>query len=131
MTNQIIDTDKTNRLHKPIIDADRLQAQAAADLLVGKRIGQIDRTTEGKSWHIIGAVGPFLKIQTHNNNGGTHTRLISADDYQRCDRYKSRIPVRRYPHAMPIIDADGIQATRSANHRTTQPDIIVAREAAQ
>ena len=126
MTNQIIDTDKTNRLHKPIIDADRLQAQAAADLLVGKRIGQIDRTTEGKSWHIIGTVGSYLKIQTRDN-----IRLISADDYQRCDRYKSRIPVRRYPHAMPIIDADGIQATRSANHRTTQPDIIVAREAAQ
>ena len=112
-----------------IIDADGRQTQSAADLRVGKQIGQIDRATEGKSWHIIGAVGPFLKIQTHNNNGGTHTRLISADDYQRCDRYKSRIPVRRYPHAMPIIDADACQIVSTTARRIPQPEIIVAREA--
>jgi len=123
MTNQIIDTDKTNRLHKPIIDADRLQAQAAADLLVGKRIGQIDRTTEGKSWHIIGTVGSYLKIQTRDN-----IRLISADDYQRCDRYKSRIPVKRYPDAMPIIDADAEQAKRTDIRARAQEAVIIAEE---
>lgn len=30
-----------------------------------KQIAKINRATEGKSWHIIGAVGSYLKIQTH------------------------------------------------------------------
>jgi len=29
MTNAIIDTDKTNRLHKPIIDAEKRQKEQA------------------------------------------------------------------------------------------------------
>lgn len=61
-----------------------------------KQIAKINRSTEGKSWHIIGAVGSYLKIQTHNSNGSTFIRIIAIDDYRRDDRYISRIPVYRY-----------------------------------
>jgi len=33
-TNQIIDTDKTNRLHKPIIDAEERQKEQAPIIVV-------------------------------------------------------------------------------------------------
>jgi len=91
----------------PIIDADRQQAQAAVELQVGKQIGQINRRAEGKSWHIIGKVGSYLKIQTKNSAGTT--RLIRADDYLRPDRYRSQIAVYKYPTETPIIDVDARQ----------------------
>ena len=115
-----------------IIDADRKQDHAAdpgIQIPGGKQIGQIYRATEGKSWHIIGTSGPYLKIQTKNSNGTSNIRLIAAAAYQRRDCYPSRLPV--YSVAAPIIDADGIQAARSTPRRIAQPDIIVAREMAQ
>lgn len=110
-----------------IIDADSLQAQNA-DLQVGKHIGDISRMSEGKTWHIIGTLGPYLKIRTNNNNGCANTRLISADAYNRPDRYPSRLPVYRYPQLAPIIDADTEQMIMAAPGKIMQPKIIVARE---
>lgn len=108
-----------------IIDADSLQAQNA-DLQVGKHIGGISRMSEGKTWHIIGTLGPYLKIRTNNNNGCANTRLISADAYNQPDRYPSRIPVYRYPNIAPIIDADACQIAQTTPRRIAQPEIIVA-----
>lgn len=110
-----------------IIDADGIQAQNA-DLRIGKHIGDISRMSEGKTWHIIGTMGPYLKIQTSNNNGCANTRLISADAYNRPDRYPSRLPVYRYPAAEPIIDADTEQISKATPREIQQSEIIVARE---
>lgn len=84
--------------------------------------------SEGKSWRIIGAVGPYLKIQTKNSNGCANTRLISVDAYNTPDRYPSRLPVYRYPVTEPIIDADTEQMIMAAPGKIMQPKIIVARE---
>lgn len=113
-----------------IIDADRRQIMHA-NFQVGKHIGDISRMSEGKTWHIIGIMGPYLKIQTSNTNGCANTRLISADAYNRPDRYPSRLPVYRYPAVEPIIDADACQIARTTPRRIAQPEIIVAREMAQ
>ena len=64
----------------------------------GKRVSSVTRSTEGKTWTIIGTVGDYLIIRT-TSHGDTRTRLIYADDYQRCDRYREKIPVMRYPES--------------------------------
>ncbi len=114
-----------------IIDADGIQDRGA-EFRAGKQIGQIQRATEGKFWHILGTEGPYLKIQTKTANTGIYyTRLIRADDYHRPDRYRTHIPTYRYPASMPIIDADACQIARTTPRRIAQPEIIVAREMAQ
>lgn len=110
-----------------IIDADGIQAQSN-EFRVGKHIGDISRMSEGKSWRIIGAVGPYLKIQTKNSNGCANTRLISVDAYNTPDRYPSRLPVYRYPVTEPIIDADTEQISKATPREIQQSEIIVARE---
>jgi hypothetical protein len=109
-----------------IIDAGEIQEQSAT-LQVGARIGRVSRRSEGKTWRIIGVMGPYLIIRI-KNNGNTNTRLISTDAYRRCDCYASQIPVFLCPPTTPIIDADAKQIVTAEPHRTTQPDIIVARE---
>ena len=64
----------------------------------GKRVSSVTRSTEGKTWTIIGTVGEYLIIQTVSH-GDTRTRLIYADDYKRSDRYGEKIPVMRYPES--------------------------------
>ncbi len=113
-----------------IIDADGLQAQSN-EFRVGKHIGDISRMSEGKTWNIIGTLGPYLKIRTHNNNGCANTRLISVDAYNTPDRYPSRLPVYRYPVTEPIIDADACQIARTTPRRIAQPEIIIAAEVAE
>lgn len=112
----------------PIIDADA-RNQQSNDFRVGKRVGDISRMSEGKTWHIIGSIGPYLKIRTSNKNGSTNIRLISADAYRRKDCYPSRLMVYRLPTTTPIIDADDCQVARSAVRSRPQLEIIVSREA--
>ena len=64
----------------------------------GKRVSSVSRETEGKTWHIVKSVDEYLVIQTVSH-GDTRMRLIYADDYQRCDRYKNKIPVMKYPES--------------------------------
>ena len=111
-----------------IIDAGEIQEQSAT-LQVGARIGGVSRRSEGKTWRIIGVMGPYLIIRI-KNNGNTNTRLISTDAYRRCDCYPSTIPVFACPPTTPIIDADAKQIATVESRRTTQPEIIVTREMA-
>lgn len=111
-----------------IIDADGIQDRGA-EFRAGKQIGQIQRATEGKFWHILGTEGSYLKIQTKTANTGIYyTRLIRADDYHRPDRYPTHIPTYRYPASMPIIDADTEQISKATPREIQQSEIIVAKE---
>lgn len=113
----------------PIIDTDRIQGQTY-EFRAGKRLCNIFRSNEGKTWYIIGKVGPYLRIRTKNTNGSSNIRLIFASAYFQKDCYPTKIPVYCLPDEMdPIIDADACQVARAAIRARPQREIIDAEAA--